>query len=597
MDSMHTKKYKGSTIMKNLKRIFVLLLSITILFAAGCTQSRSSIDVLPNENNTSSTIEAHNDNISHHTSISLFNEYIESGVITAEQAEQLQKYLEENKPNHGSTPSSDTNGEDMKKPNPLADAVDAGIITQEQATAMQDILVQLGPTNMGQLPNQDETSQQPQEGQQGQDGMNQPLSGDQHEQSNTDQPPQEGNRPSSGTGLSVSDANEIEAKLLSAVGYTSKVDGYPIVDTNVTTFYSNSGTISAPSIGQSFYGQDANYSTNQCSYTDNGDGTITDNVIGLMWQQDPGDKMTWGEAVENLDTFHLAGYDDWRLPTIKELYSIVQFSGQTSMTGTDGQPYLDTNYFVFSYGDTLNGERAIDSQMASSTIYDSSTMGGNSTMFGFNFADGRIKGYPTTKEFYIYYVRGNTSYGQNQFIDNGDGTITDLATGLMWMTYDSAYYNAGEAGDGTMDWEESLEWCESLEFAGYDDWKLPDAKELQSIVDYTRSPDTTNSAAIDEMFYASQIINVFGAVDYGYYWTSTTHLDGRNYGSNAVYIAFGRGNGSMNGNSMDVHGAGCQRSDPKSGDSRDYPLINDHAPQGDEQRVFNIVRAVRKIDD
>jgi len=582
--------------MKDFKRILVILLAITILLAAGCTQSQPTADLPLNKGNSNSTIEVSNENDSQLNSLSLFNDYVENGVITAEQAEQLQKYLEENKPNHGSTPSNSTNGEGMKKSNPLADAVDTGIITQEQATAMQDILEQLGPNDIKQQPNQGETSHQPQDGQQEQSDKNQLSSGDQHEQSNTDQAPHEGNRPSSGTSLSISDANDIESKLLSAVGYTSQAGGYPIVDTNVTTFYSNSDTISAPSEGQSFYGQDASYSTNQCSYTDNGDGTITDNVTGLMWQQNPGTKMTWSQAVENLETFSLAGYADWRLPSIKELYSIVQFSGNTKLTG-DGEPYLDTDYFVFSYGDTSNGERSIDSQMATSTIYDSATMGGNSTVFGFNFADGRIKGYPTKMEFYVYYVRGNTSYGQNRFVDNDDGTISDLATGLMWMTYDSAYYSAGESGDAGMDWEESLQWCESLDFAGYSDWKLPDAKELQSIVDYTRSPDTTNSAAIDELFYASQITNVFGVADYGYYWTSTTHLDGRDYGANAVYMAFGRGNGNMNGNNMDVHGAGCQRSDPKTGNSEDYPYINDHAPQGDEQRVFNLVRAVRIIED
>ena len=146
------------------------------------------------------------------------------------------------------------------------------------------------------------------------------------------------------------------------------------------------------------------------------------------------------------------------------------------------------------------GERVIDSQYATSTIYESDTMGGNATMFGVNFADGRIKGYPITKEFYVMYVRGNTSYGMNSFVDNGDGTITDESTGLMWLKYDSGYFGAGDAGDGGLTWEQALEWAENLEFAGYDDWTLPDAKQLQSIVDYTRSPDTTDSAAIDSMF-------------------------------------------------------------------------------------------------
>lgn len=61
-------------------------------------------------------------------------------------------------------------------------------------------------------------------------------------------------------------------------------------------------------------------------------------------------------------------------------------------------------------------------------------------------------------------------------------TITDLSTGLMWMKGDS-----GESA-GTLDWIEALDWCENLVHAGYDDWRLPNPKELHSLVDYTRAP-------------------------------------------------------------------------------------------------------------
>ena len=58
-----------------------------------------------------------------------------------------------------------------------------------------------------------------------------------------------------------------------------------------------------------------------------------------------------------------------------------------------------------------------------------------------------------------------------------------------------------------MNWEDALAYAEDLDLAGYRDWRLPNAKELQSIVDYTRSPDTTSSAAIDPLFSASAITN------------------------------------------------------------------------------------------
>ena len=49
-------------------------------------------------------------------------------------------------------------------------------------------------------------------------------------------------------------------------------------------------------------------------------------------------------------------------------------------------------------------------------------------------------------------------------------------------------------------------------------------KELQSIVDYTRSPDTTRSAAIDPIFGTTPIRNGLGQKDYAFYWSSTTHV-------------------------------------------------------------------------
>ena len=250
---------------------------------------------------------------------------------------------------------------------------------------------------------------------------------------------------------------------------------------------------------------------------------------------------------------------------------------------------MDTAYFDFGYGDTSAGERIIDAQYASSTQYVSTTMNGDETMFGVNFADGRIKGYPTRlKTFYVIFVRGNTCYGGNNFTNNGDGTITDSATGLMWSQNDS--------GTG-LNWEEALAWVQTknaAKYLDYNDWRLPNAKELQSIVDYTRSPDTTASAAIDPLFNATPIVNEAGQADYPFYWTGTTHASYMaTSGANAAYIAFGRAMGYMNGSWIDVHGAGAQRSDPKAGDPADWPT--GHGPQGDAIRIYNYVRLVRDV--
>ena len=377
------------------------------------------------------------------------------------------------------------------------------------------------------------------------------------------------------------------------INLKSQTITYPIVDTKITDYYNNTSMISAPLQGQAFYGQDANYQGNTPSYTENGDGTITDNVTGLMWQKEMGIKISYSEAFNKADTLTLGGYNDWRVPTIKELYSLIIFTGRVSGE-VPYEMFIDSGYFVQPLGDTSIGERLIDAQTWSATQYKSTTMNGDTTVFGVNFLDGRIKGYPkyvpgsnnnNPKTMYFRMVRGNTDYGINDFVDNSDETITDNATGLMWQ----------QADDGqTRDWENALIYAESLTLAGYSDWRLPNAKELQSIVDYNRCPDITNSPAISPLFSTTEIIDPDGnAGQYGYFWTGTSHLDGVNPYSAAAYIAFGEAQGKMNNVLLDVHGAGAQRSDPKSGNIDDYPDF--FGPQGDLRYVFNFVRCVRDI--
>ncbi|MCK5471348.1 MAG: DUF1566 domain-containing protein, partial [Cyclobacteriaceae bacterium] len=377
---------------------------------------------------------------------------------------------------------------------------------------------------------------------------------------------------------------------------TIKSQEYKVIDNGQDVTYDTLQAIPFPLPGEPFYGQDAQYNGIQFAYQDNNDGTVTDLNTGLMWQQMPAlyDKSTFAQALAGADTFSLAGYNDWRLPSIKELYSLIDFRGSSFIL----TPYIDTSYFGFRFGDTTLGERSIDGQYWSSTEYVGLTMGGDSTAFGVNFADGRIKGYPSvpvgppgnqfTMTAFVRYVRDNSSYGINDFVDNGNGTITDLATGLMWQKNDN--------GD-TLNWVEALDYAENLGFAGYDDWRLPNAKELQSIVDYTRAPDAINPSqqgpAIDPIFGVTETES--------WYWTSTTLLEAPpqlGTGSHGIYVTFGQAFGWMenppgSGHYVytNVHGAGAQRSDPKVGDPANWP--HGFGPQGDEIRIYNYVRCVR----
>ncbi|MCP5106860.1 MAG: DUF1566 domain-containing protein [bacterium] len=352
---------------------------------------------------------------------------------------------------------------------------------------------------------------------------------------------------------------------------------YPVVDTGQNRCYENGKEIPYPKENEPFSGQDAQYESNPPAYRNNGDGTVTDLNTGLMWQKAPDFvKRTVAEAGQYAESLSLAGYNDWRVPTIKELFSIADFNGNMR-TQT---PYIDTRYFDFQYPDTGEGWRIIDAQYRSRTRYRGTTMGRhNTSFFGFNFADGRIKGYPAdgpgAGRQYIRCVRGK-AYGENDFADNGDGTVSDRATGLMWMKVDSGK---------PMNWEQALKYAENLKYAGYDDWRLPNVKELQSIVDYTRAPDARKKSA-----RGAAITPVFELTDMeSWFWTGTTHIE-NGFG---YYVCFGQAFSAWvrRGKKMNAHGAGAVRSDPKTGDPSSY--ADGLGPQGDEIRIYNYVRCVR----
>ncbi|MEO2002910.1 MAG: DUF1566 domain-containing protein, partial [Candidatus Poribacteria bacterium] len=392
---------------------------------------------------------------------------------------------------------------------------------------------------------------------------------------------------------------------LTRVGMADVTRSYPVVDTGQTAFYDTSSEIAEPAAGDRFYGQDAQFAGAQPSYTDNGDGTVKDDVTGLIWQQGF-DVLGYDDAVAYAAASTLGGYDDWRLPNIKEMYSLILFDGADPSGGDESSipagavPFIDTEVFDFEYGS--NGERIIDTQYLTTSIYSGVTMGRDETVFGVNMADGRIKGYPlddprtrAPNALSVRLVRGHELYGVNKFlVDSREGTVSDAATGLMWARDDS--------GRG-MNWQEALAWAQEMndaDYLGYNDWHVPNAKELHSILDYSRSPQATDSAAIDPSSNISTIVDEGGSLNYPFFWSSTTHLKSAGLADNAVYLCFGEALGFMQfpfSNDLellDVHGAGAQRSDPKQGDAADYP--QGHGPQGDVVRIENYVRLVRDLD-
>jgi hypothetical protein len=242
--------------------------------------------------------------------------------------------------------------------------------------------------------------------------------------------------------------------------------GYnPLPDTGIHKCYDNNGNnITCPIPGLAM-AQDGSYDSTagkiQKSFTNNGDGTVTDNNIGLIWQQsDNGTTMTWTNAMSYCSNLTLAGYSDWRLPTIRELALIIDHGNHN--------PAIDTT--VFS---------------CRSNYYWSSTSyaPNNSDAWYVYFDDGYSNWSNKTNSAYVRCVRGGP-YNIGSYKNNGDGTISHLSTGLMWQQSDN----------GTkMTWAQAISYCETLNHAGYTDWRLPDIQELLSIVDYSTSNPAANS--------------------------------------------------------------------------------------------------------
>jgi hypothetical protein len=337
---------------------------------------------------------------------------------------------------------------------------------------------------------------------------------------------------------------------------------YPLVDTNQGLCFDNSEQIEPPIEGEAFYGQDAQYTSNVPSYTDNGNGTITDNVTGLIWTQELSDySMLFSEAQEYAESNITGGITNWRIPTLKELWSIRDFS--------QGWPWLDTDYFHL-VGDGSEG--AQQHSWSSNAYLVDTEYSKKDVSFVVNDWTGHIKAMDGKR--FVRLVSGD-EYGINEFKDNGDGTVTDVATSLMWAQDDS-----GKA----LNWEEALEYAENSEYAGYTDWRLPNVKELQSIVDYSGVFPTIDTS----VFNISEIVNEAGNDDYPYFWTSTSNPyidpkdeDGYWY---AWYVAFGYAVGT---DGQDLHGAGAVRFDTKHTEGADGP---------DGERYYNYVRLVRGGD-
>jgi len=278
-------------------------------------------------------------------------------------------------------------------------------------------------------------------------------------------------------------------------------------DTGQAKCYDNDSEITCPSPGGDFYGQDAQYPCNPQSYTkldSNGDDLpdnatewvmVRDKVTGLIWENktddnsihDKDNTYKWQDAqdvfIAALNSAQFGGYADWRLPTVIELSFLVDRDRYG--------PSINTTFFP---------------NTVSSSYWSSTTLVDDPYYVWYVLFDGGYLGYYINagSDGYVRAVRGGQCGPFDNFIDNGDGTVTNTDTGLMWQKDIDP--------DSTYNWQQALSYCDNLTLAGYSDWRLPNSSELQSVIDYTRL-----KPAIDITYFPNTVSS--------YYWSSTTYVD------------------------------------------------------------------------
>lgn len=281
-------------------------------------------------------------------------------------------------------------------------------------------------------------------------------------------------------------------------------------------------------------GQDGDYQAGVAwpdpRFRDHGDGTVTDNLTGLLWTKDAdsGGQLQWYDAIDFCEGLSL-GQNDWRLPNKNEMHSLMSF-GTYDPVLPIGHPFINVQSDFYWIGTNMQGDgtRAWNLGLEFGHVHYWSVVKADpynvlcvSKGESVSTEDAPAP-VPKTGQTYCTDLLGNITScagtGQDgdyqmgvadpdpRFTDNGDGTVTDNLTGLVWMK-DAHYFRTGNT------WQEALDACEGLSLgAGGDNWRLPNQVEARSLANY------------DNLENALPIGHPFENVEM-YLWTSSTVAD------------------------------------------------------------------------
>jgi len=193
--------------------------------------------------------------------------------------------------------------------------------------------------------------------------------------------------------------------------YTEMLSVYfEIPDSNQTTSFTAT------------YGEDHDYPNTPyaMSYTDNGDGTIKDDVTGLMWlkctmtstgiDSDPNclgthQKVQWYEAIEKCKNLEHEGYNNWRLPSMPELFSIVHFGKPGGDPAIEESVFPNTEYddCYTPYSDAFS--MILCTGYSTEKYWSGTKWGPNDYAWSVHFDDGYTNISEITMQHYVRCVR------------------------------------------------------------------------------------------------------------------------------------------------------------------------------------------------
>ncbi len=257
--------------------------------------------------------------------------------------------------------------------------------------------------------------------------------------------------------------------------------------------------------------------------------TVLDNLTGLEWAKAPhsisgnASYMVWADAVDFCNALELSGHDDWRLPSAREMLSLVDY-GQFAPALPVGHPFT--------------GIQTWTDYWTSTTL---SYHSGVAVPVDIN--DGRVSigGLSKSHARYVWPVRrvascvartGQTaSYGAGddgdlekgeewpvpRFVDRGDGTVFDKLTGMEWVQEPQSLPSSVN-GD-IFGWQDAVDYCSQLVFANHADWRLPNVKEQESLLHY--GAGTWGDRPYEWLNSAETPFKIDADVHHWNFWSST----------------------------------------------------------------------------